>query len=95
MYFKKFSKSKVIPYVNCTGCSLCVHVCPQKCITMKEGKLGHLFPYVNNKACIHCNLCVKTCPSNNQFAFHYPLSAYAAPPDVLHIYSISSFAQAA
>lgn len=78
MISKKYSKGKVIPYNECTGCALCTYICPSQCITMVEGKLGHLFPSVDNQKCIHCNLCVKTCPSNNQFSFHYPFSAYAA-----------------
>ena len=78
MLLQRFSKTKVIPLEDCTGCSLCSNVCPQKCITMKEGKLGHLFPYVDNKNCIQCNLCVKTCPSNKDISLTYPLTAYAA-----------------
>lgn len=71
-------KNTVIPQSDCTGCGLCSYVCPAKCITMREGKLGHLFPHINNKICIHCNLCVKTCPSIKHIALQYPLSSYAA-----------------
>ena len=78
MQINRSSIDTVIPQSNCTGCGLCSHICPTKCIAMKEGKLGHLFPFVDNQKCIQCNLCVKTCPSNSQFTFHYPLTAYAA-----------------
>ena len=78
MLQKRISKSKIIAQEDCTGCSLCTIVCPQKCITMKEGKLGHLYPLVDNKKCIQCNLCLKVCPSNNIISLAYPLKAYAA-----------------
>ena len=45
---------------------------------MKEGKLGHLYPYIDNKNCINCNLCVRTCPTNNKIPLQNPLAAYAA-----------------
>ena len=78
MLQKRISRSKVIVPKDCTGCSLCTLVCPHKCITMAEGKLGHLFPLVDNKKCINCNLCIKTCPSNNNIKLIYPITAYAA-----------------
>lgn len=78
MYTTKYSKTKVISSVDCTGCSLCSEVCPKKCISMKAGKLGHLFPFVDNKNCIQCNLCVISCPSNNELSLLHPIKAYAA-----------------
>ena len=75
---KRYSKHSVIDPVDCTGCGLCAHICPSKCISMKEGKLGHLFPSVDSKKCIHCNLCVKKCPSKSPIRLGYPLAAYAA-----------------
>lgn len=72
------SNTSVIIRQSCTGCALCAFVCPQKCITMKTGKLGHLYPHVDNKKCINCNLCVKTCPSNIDIQLQKPLIAYAA-----------------
>lgn len=45
---------------------------------MEKGILGHLFPYVNNKTCIHCNLCVYSCPSINKIEQLYPLLSFAA-----------------
>lgn len=78
MVSSRSSNSSVINRESCSGCALCAFVCPQKCITMKSGKLGHLYPYVENKKCINCNLCVKTCPSNNDILLQKPLAAYAA-----------------
>lgn len=77
MLINRVSKDRVIQYVDCTGCGLCAKNCPSKCITLKEGKLGHLYPYVDNKNCINCNLCVIKCPSNNNILLHNPLAAYA------------------
>ena len=78
MIQKRITSTKVITPEDCTGCSLCTIVCPPKCITMKEGKLGHLYPLVDYKKCIQCNLCLKACPSNNKTILAYPLKAYAA-----------------
>lgn len=63
---------------NCTGCALCSYICPSKCIQMKEGELGHLFPSIDHQKCINCNLCVKNCPSNKTIKLDYPMKAYAA-----------------
>ncbi len=68
----------IINNIDCTGCSLCAIICPSKCISMKKGKLGHLYPDVNNNQCINCNLCVKKCPSNSDIPLQKPLAAYAA-----------------
>ena len=78
MVSSRSSNSSVINRESCSGCALCAFVCPQKCIILKTGKLGHLYPYVDNKKCINCNLCVKVCPSNNDIQLQKPLVAYAA-----------------
>lgn len=53
---------KVLNEHNCCGCGACSVVCPKKCIEMRPGSLGHLFPFVNEKECIKCNLCNSVCP---------------------------------
>jgi len=63
---------------SCTGCGLCAAQCPVSCITMKAGKLGHLFPKIDNNKCIHCGLCRKKCPALNPTEMHTPKHAYAA-----------------
>lgn len=62
----------------CTGCSLCASQCPKQCITMKEGKLGHLYPSINQEKCIDCKLCQRKCPSLHPVTRIYPLKGYAA-----------------
>ena len=64
--------------ITCTGCGLCVSQCPVHCITMKPGKLGHLFPVINKKRCIECGLCSKNCPSLNYIEMNPPQCAFAA-----------------
>ena len=47
---------------DCCGCGACSVVCPQNCITMQEGTLGHLFPHVDQTKCVGCGLCDRVCP---------------------------------
>lgn len=63
---------------SCTGCGLCVSQCPVSCITMKHGKMGHLFPCIDNKKCIDCGLCTKKCPVLNPVELNAPQHAFAA-----------------
>lgn len=51
---------------DCCGCGACSVACPQKCIEMKEGTLGHLFPSVDYQICISCGICNTVCPMLNQ-----------------------------
>ena len=62
----------------CTGCGLCFNICPKNAISFHKGKLGHLFPIIDQTRCIDCGLCEKKCPSNNTPSLIYPLKAYAA-----------------
>lgn len=52
----------MVSKTECCGCSACAQLCPQKCITMREDKLGFLYPEVNEDKCVNCGLCEKTCP---------------------------------
>ena len=71
-------KDIVCEYNSCTGCALCASICPVSCITMKPGKLGHLFPQINKAECIDCGLCRKKCPSLNPIGLNYSQHAFAA-----------------
>ncbi len=59
----------IAPKEKCTGCELCVNVCAQKAIQMREDQYGFLYPEVDNSRCVQCGLCSKKCPANlvNQF----------------------------
>ena len=50
---------------DCCGCTACMHICPVKCIEMKEDKEGFLYPAVDNEKCIHCHKCERVCPIGN------------------------------
>ena len=62
----------------CCGCSACVNVCPQKCISMISDEEGFLYPRIDVSSCIDCGLCEKTCPFMAQLEPHLPNVAYAA-----------------
>ena len=42
----------------CTGCGLCVDVCPKGTLTMKEDKAA-----VTGPECLHCGHCLAVCPT--------------------------------
>ena len=64
-------------------------MCPRSCISMKEGRLGHLMPVIDVKSCIDCGKCADCCPVNFRspgsrrsgrppIQFRLPSSAWAA-----------------
>lgn len=46
---------------TCTGCGLCVNVCPNGCIKMKRDQEGFYFPVIHQQQCLDCGLCKKAC----------------------------------
>lgn len=50
---------------ECCGCSACVQICPQECISLKEDQEGFWYPRVAKQSCTECGLCEKTCPILN------------------------------
>lgn len=61
----KFSDEKQWPVRRsmCTGCGLCMAVCPVHAISMKEDKeSGFLYPNMDKGACIQCGTCRHVCP---------------------------------
>lgn len=51
---------------SCTGCELCVRLCPQKCIDMRQDAEGFFYPAVNEAECIQCGQCLKICNRKKQ-----------------------------
>ena len=47
---------------RCTGCLLCMAICPQKAVTMKYNNEGFIFPQIEKNKCINCGLCLNNCP---------------------------------
>lgn len=80
---------------DCTGCGLCAVVCTKKAISFTKGKLGHLFPIIDQTKCVNCGLCEKKCPSNNTLILKYPLNAYAAFSNDVEDYKSSTSGAAA
>lgn len=80
---------------NCSGCGLCVAICSKKAITLQKGKLGHLYPVVDQTKCIECGLCQKRCPANNTPARLEPKKAYAAFSKDINDYQTSTSGAAA
>lgn len=53
---------------KCTGCLLCIDVCPKEAIIRKvDDKTGFQFPVIDISKCIDCGICSNLCPSINQF----------------------------
>ncbi len=61
----------VCDYSSCTGCFACANACPVGAISMRPGKIGHLYPVISD-TCIECNKCVKTCPANSPVELQIP-----------------------
>lgn len=56
----------VIDEEKCTGCSLCIEVCPVEAVTMAPVKLpgsGRPRPVLESDICLGCGICARACPS--------------------------------
>ncbi len=51
------------PDVYCTGCEMCVNLCPKQAITMKANDNGFFYPEIDSSKCIDCGICHKSCPA--------------------------------
>lgn len=47
---------------NCSGCTACLHACPNSSIVMAADEQGFLYPKVNESSCTKCGACVAVCP---------------------------------
>ena len=74
---------------DCCGCTACVSICPQHCITMQEDGEGFLYPVTSLETCTRCNACNKVCPvtlkdcrfevkASSQKVYSAKVKAYAA-----------------
>ena len=57
--------SIMVDSATCTGCSRCTLFCPYGYITLKQGDLGFLVPYIEK--CVGCGTCIKSCPFSDEF----------------------------
>ena len=45
----------------CSGCGVCVNVCPEGAIVLKEDDLGFYYPHIDKNLCICCGKCIQFC----------------------------------
>ncbi|MBR6694148.1 MAG: Coenzyme F420 hydrogenase/dehydrogenase, beta subunit C-terminal domain [Clostridia bacterium] len=75
---------------KCSGCFACLNVCPKNCISMVEGKLGHIYPQIDESVCINCGACARVCPQNDMPPLYMPRAAYATKSATLEEYENAS-----
>lgn len=51
---------------QCSGCGLCLSVCPNNAISFVENSEGFLNPSIDQDKCINCGLCRKICTFNRK-----------------------------
>ena len=68
--------NKICEENKCTGCGLCVNVCPVNAISLDLNNEGFYMPKINNNSCIKCLLCEKKCKEQNEKK--YPITAFKA-----------------
>lgn len=47
---------------RCTGCNMCVAVCPVNAISLVVSTEGFWYPSVDSAKCLECSKCIKSCP---------------------------------
>jgi len=71
---------RFLEYENCTACTACMTVCPEKAIEMKEDEEGFLYPVIKAEYCNECGVCGSVCPMINHSKdkdSSYEIKAYA------------------
>lgn len=63
--------------MQCTGCSVCVNVCPEKSIIIKNDQEGFYFPEIVQEFCINCKYCEQKCPNVNMPQISIQTRGYA------------------
>ena len=63
---------------NCTGCMLCMVVCPEHCISKNKDNEGFWFPKIDLRKCIHCGKCENVCPINNILDNNTSIKSFSA-----------------
>lgn len=64
--------------LKCTGCTVCLLVCPHNAISFIKDKYGFNYPQVDNVKCTQCGLCVHRCPVyNNKISPNSIMESYA------------------
>lgn len=68
----------LLSFTQCTGCGLCVNICPQRAISLVKNDLNYLIRKTNYNYCINCANCIKNCPQINKTALYETQDCYAA-----------------
>lgn len=63
---------------GCTGCGVCVEVCPARCISWRETSWGEWVPKVEKEQCTGCGECIRRCPAGKTPLSMRPQTVYAA-----------------
>jgi len=56
IYLKNVTTLRLVAE-SCTGCGLCVTVCPHEVLTLSNGKIE----IANRDACMECGACARNC----------------------------------
>lgn len=62
-----------LPQRSCTGCNLCMLICPFGAIQMTHTKEGFVIPSVDSLLCRECGKCAKLCPSVHPLEKKHPI----------------------
>lgn len=64
---------------QCSGCTACFAICPQRAIRMEPDSEGFLYPSLDENECINCHLCETVCPAlDKNHSRENKVKAYAA-----------------
>lgn len=64
---------------KCTGCGVCVHVCPTSAVSMMLDEEGFYYPNIDKKKCIDCKKCKSYCHCEKEKQqYHMANSEYFA-----------------
>jgi coenzyme F420-reducing hydrogenase beta subunit len=88
----KTAAFKYIGKEKCTGCSLCMNVCPYDAIKMELDENGFIFPNIDNNKCTNCGICYDKCPiiNNKNKNWKNPISYAAYSKDDITLKNSSS-----
>lgn len=59
------SRPPVVDAGKCTGCKLCMKICPSRAVEVKTPTAGEGLPVefkLSVERCVSCGLCVESCP---------------------------------
>lgn len=73
---------------QCTGCMLCVELCPQKAIRMEDSLTAYNAVIVDH--CVACGLCRRICQKNNPLPLRKPMKWFQGWADDDRIRMMSS-----